>query len=119
VPAALRITSKLNPVLPHLDHTLKTAQPIIDQLGPYKCAIVNAAVVLRSMTGFGGTGHGPSGPAQEFRLQAAAGAEAAQIHALKPHRDAYHPPCKYLAGHSDVLPLTGLGNGHGILGGGR
>jgi phospholipid/cholesterol/gamma-HCH transport system substrate-binding protein len=69
VPPTLRVTNALNPVLKPLYDALNGALPIIDAVGRYGCNIVNLGATWRSMTGSGGTGEGPAGPAMQFRLQ--------------------------------------------------
>jgi phospholipid/cholesterol/gamma-HCH transport system substrate-binding protein len=113
VPRALELTRALDPVLPRLDDAVRPLRPIVRHVGRYGCDIKNAAVTLRSMTGFVGTGTGPNGPSSQFRLQVAVSLEAAGVKELVPIRDAYFEPCTYLGRHHNVLPGTG------ILGGGR
>jgi phospholipid/cholesterol/gamma-HCH transport system substrate-binding protein len=101
VPAALRITGSLSPVLRPLRETLGDLVPMVTRLGRYGCDIENFGVVFRSMTGFGGTGEGPIGPAMAFRLQAIP-PSAEEITGSKDdsgliQRDGYPEACKYLA----------------------
>jgi virulence factor Mce-like protein len=109
VPAVLRLTSSLRPLLPRADDGLGSLSPIVRYVGRYGCDVINTAVTLRSMTGFVGNGTGPNGPSSQFRLQAVAGVEALGVKETKAYRDAYFPPCKYLAHEFDVTPLTNLG----------
>lgn len=109
VPAALRLTSALSPLLPRLDNGLGSLSPILQYVGRYGCDVINTAVTLRSMTGYVGTGTGPNGPSSQFRLQAVAGVEALGVKETKAHHDAYFPPCRYLAHPFTVTPLTNLG----------
>lgn len=89
------------PLGPRLQDGAQLATPFLDYVGEYSCDVINTAVVLRSMTGFGQTGEGVNGPAMAFRLQAVipAGAEAVGIKdgtgILK--REAYEEPCKYVS----------------------
>lgn len=69
IPATLRLTAAVSPVLKPLDEVLSTLTPMAERIGPHKCDIVNFGTVFRSVTGFGGTGEGPNGAAMEFRLQ--------------------------------------------------
>jgi hypothetical protein len=81
---------------------------MVTRLGRYGCDVVNFGAVFRSMTGLGGTGEGPGGPAMEFRLQAIppSAAEAAGIsdHSGLVTRDGYPAPCKYLASPYPATP---------------
>lgn len=106
VPAALKITGALRPLLGPLGQGIGDLIPMVTQIGRYGCDIENLGAVFRSMTGFGGTGSGPGGPAMEFRLQAIPSQET--VGALTPGpslvtRDGYPAPCKYA---SRPYPLT-------------
>jgi phospholipid/cholesterol/gamma-HCH transport system substrate-binding protein len=106
VPAALRLTGALRPVLAPLSQGLDDMRPILQQVGRYGCNIVNLGTVFRSMTGFGGTGEGPGGPAMQFRLQDIPSQEGSGSDTGGPStitRDGYPAPCKYLA---TTYPLT-------------
>ena len=75
--------------------------PLVTRVGRYGCDFVNFGAVFRSMTGFGGTGEGPGGPAMEFRLQAIP-PTVSQVTGTSEQsnlviRDGYPAPCKYLA----------------------
>ena len=89
--------------------------PIVQQLGPYGCNLKNFGAVLRSLTGFGGLGNGPGGPAVAFRLIAipSAPTEALGVKDLTGvvKHDAYYPPCAYDATKypTNLAPLAGLG----------
>lgn len=116
VPAVLRVTGAADPILEPLHETLSDANVIVDQLAPYGCDIENFGAVFRSMTGLGGFGEGPNGPAMGFRLQAVA-PPAGEVLSFKDgtgimHRDGYPEPCKYLS-----RPYTSITKA-GILGGG-
>jgi phospholipid/cholesterol/gamma-HCH transport system substrate-binding protein len=101
VPAVLRITASLRPLLRPLLQGLRNLTPMLGQLAPYGCNIENFGAVFRSMTGFGGTGTGPHGPAMAFRLTvvppAGQGFFGARDTSGLTSRDGYPPPCKYLA----------------------
>ncbi|WP_354700104.1 hypothetical protein DSM112329_00367 [Paraconexibacter sp. AEG42_29] len=111
VPKVLDVTRSLKPVLPRLNEAIGELTPMVRYLGPYGCDIINTGVVLRSMTGFVGTGTGPNGPSSQFRLQALAGVEAIGLKDTKSLKTAYHPPCQYLGHDFVVTPLTNLGKG--------
>lgn len=101
VPAALRITRSLSPVLSPLGQALDNLIPLLNRVGRYGCDFINFGAVFRSMTGFGGTGEGPGGPAMEFRLQAIP-PSVNQVTGTSEQsnlvtRDGYPAPCKYLA----------------------
>lgn len=96
VPAALKVTSALKPLLPRLEETFGELSPILKHVGKHGCDVINSGIVLRSMTGFVGTGEGPNGPSSGFRLQAATGSEALGIKEQAQVRDAYYAPCSYL-----------------------
>lgn len=106
IPATLRMTDALPPVLPRVDGAVKPAMPIFRTIGDYACDVINFAVVVRSMTGFGGTGVGPVGPAMQFRLQAVAGLQSLSgVEELGGgRRDAYPAPCTFSPGGE--YPLT-------------
>jgi hypothetical protein len=111
VPAALKVTRSLSPVLPRVKSLLDEGLPVVDYIGPRGCDIENFGIVMRSMTGFGGVGTGPLGPSMEFRAQLEPTPEAlAPATKLVPiKKDAYSAPCKYL---SQVYPYdTGQGGG--------
>jgi virulence factor Mce-like protein len=111
IPAALQITSGLSPVLQPLGQALDGADPIIQYVAPRGCDLENFGAVMRSMTGFGGTGTGPVGPAMEFRAQLALGAEALDplSHLAPAQHDAYPAPCRYVdKTYPDVPPLVNL-----------
>jgi virulence factor Mce-like protein len=99
VPAALRVTRALDPVLPTVRSILEHGLPIIRYIGPRGCDIENFGVTMRSMTGFGGTGRGPIGPSMEFRAQVIPTPEALSPGTLlsPARKDAYATPCKYLS----------------------
>ncbi|HEX4110776.1 MAG TPA: MlaD family protein [Solirubrobacteraceae bacterium] len=99
VPAALKLTSSLQPVLSPLGQWLSNLTPMFNQIAPYGCNIENFGAVFRSMTGFGGIGTGPNGPAASFRLTIVPpglGALGAIDNSGLTARDGYPPPCKYL-----------------------
>jgi len=116
VPAALRITGSLSPLLRPLGQTLDNLVPMVTRLGRYGCDIENFGVVFRSMTGFGGTGEGPNGPAMAFRLQAVP-PTAGELTGSKDGsglvvRDGYPEPCKYLStAYPGSAPRVGTGAG--------
>ncbi|WP_372788117.1 MlaD family protein [Paraconexibacter sp.] len=99
VPAALRITRALKPVLPRLDGGLADAIPMLQYIGPRACDIENFGVTMRSMTGFGGEGTGPLGPLMQFRAQVIFAPEtlAPLGTVVKPRKDQYAAPCRYLS----------------------
>jgi virulence factor Mce-like protein len=100
-PAALRLTASLQPLLAPLLQGLQNLIPMENQIAPYGCNIENMGAVFRSMTGFGGTGTGPHGPAMEFRLTVVppGGLNFFGAKDTTPltKRDGYPAPCKYLA----------------------
>ncbi len=107
VPAALHLVRSASPVLSPLNRVLARAVPIVNQVAPYGCNLENTATVLRSMTGFGGTGSGPAGPAMAFRLEVIL-APPTEILGTKDYtglvqRVGYSGPCTYLA---STYPLT-------------
>jgi phospholipid/cholesterol/gamma-HCH transport system substrate-binding protein len=110
VPAILRITGPLSPLLAPLRSLFDTALPAVRYVGQRGCDIENFGVVMRSMTGFGGVGTGPIGPAMEFRAQVVLTPEALAPAALvsPPIKDAYAPPCTYL---SKAYPYESAGGG--------
>jgi virulence factor Mce-like protein len=101
VPAALKLTGALRPALQPLSEAVSDLTPMVSQVGEHGCDIINTGTVFRSMTGFGGTGEGPGGPAMQFRLQAIPSPETLGIDPGGPlsivKRDGYPAPCKYIA----------------------
>jgi len=116
IPAALRITSGASPLLRPLHELFSDLDTMVDVVAPYRCDIENFGAVFRSMTGMGGLGEGPNGPAMAFRLQAIAPlpGEAFSVPDTSSllHREGYSPPCKFLS-----TPYNAVDRG--ILGGGR
>ena len=116
VPAALRITRSLSPLLAPLGQALDNLTPMVAHIGRYGCDVINFGAVFRSMTGFGGTGDGPGGPAMEFRLQAIP-PSVNQVTGTSEQsnlviRDGYPGPCKYLASpYSAAAPRIRAGGG--------
>jgi phospholipid/cholesterol/gamma-HCH transport system substrate-binding protein len=116
VPAALKITSAVSPLLPQLSQALGRATPISDQVAPYGCNIENFGSVIRSMTGFGGSANvpgGPGGPAMAFRLEVIP-ASPQQMLGVKDStltkRVGYSRPCSYLSKTypTSTSPTSGL-----------
>ena len=90
-------------MLSPLQRGLTDLIPMLGQIAPYGCNIENFGAVFRSVTGFGGTGTGPNGPAMEFRLTAVPpGGLQGLVGAIDSSgltsRDGYPPPCRYLSG---------------------
>jgi virulence factor Mce-like protein len=114
VPDLLKLTNSVSPVLDPLSRVLSRATPIANQVAPYGCNVANTAAVLRSMTGFGGQGTGPDGPAMAFRLEIVL-APPTEILGTKDytglvHRVGYAAPCTYLGTTYPTVtqPLSGL-----------
>ncbi len=97
IPAALKFTGALAPVLPPLRDALTRLAPMLVTTGQHGCDLENLGVTLRSMTGFGGTGTGPLGPPMEFRAQIAGGPEALDQFGTSTdlRHEAYAPPCTH------------------------
>jgi virulence factor Mce-like protein len=108
IPAALQITGSLQPVLAPLGQGLDNLTTMANQVAPYGCNIINLGAVFRSMTGYGGTGEGPNGPAMAFRLMVVPSGLGTLLGAADSSglatRDGYPPPCKYLA---STYPIIG------------
>jgi virulence factor Mce-like protein len=101
VPAALRITGALSPVLTPLRGMLGDLSPILGHVSRYSCDVVNFGQTMRSMTGYTQPGSGPHGPAQAFRLQLVYPLST-DVVGVKDQsgfnkRDQLPPACKYLA----------------------
>ncbi len=101
MPAALRVTRSVSPLLGPLKGTIEHGTPILDEVGLHACDLTNWAVNLRSMTGLGGTGEGPAGPAMAFRLIPVLSAPTETLGVGDTTglvmRDGYPAPCKYLS----------------------
>jgi ABC-type transporter Mla subunit MlaD len=100
-PALLRITGSASRLLAPVRQAASNLTPMLVQVGRYGCDIENFGAVFRSMTGRGGVGSGPAGPAMEFRVQISA-FNPTQIIGLGAlpgvgRRDTYSPPCTYLS----------------------
>ncbi|WP_040599933.1 MlaD family protein [Patulibacter medicamentivorans] len=112
VPAAIDVTTALNPLLPRLDGALGDALPMVRRIGRYGCDIINLGTVFRSMTGYGGMGQGPAGPPMAFRLQAIISPGTESIGVSDPTgfliKDGYPKPCKYLGGTYPAISVHGL-----------
>ena len=113
VPSALQLTGSLQPLLDPLIQSLQKLIPVEQQATPYGCNIINLGAVFRSMTGWGGIGTGPNGPAMEFRLTAVPGGGLSTIGGPglgTAPRDGYPAPCKYLASTYPQItsPLGGI-----------
>jgi ABC-type transporter Mla subunit MlaD len=97
---ARRFLLGADPVLPAANQALENLRPLLAVVGAHACDVVDSAVTLRSMTGWGQPGFGPNGPAMAFRLQAMApnGGDAVGVTdttgLLK--RVGYEAPCSYL-----------------------
>jgi hypothetical protein len=114
VPGALRLTKALRPVLDPTRAALQNLTPMVTEIGRYGCDIKNLGATFRSMTGFGGVGEGPGGPAMQFRLQSISPFPTEALGVTDNTglliRDGYPEPCKYLGGEypsPDIRGLTG------------
>jgi hypothetical protein len=112
IPALLKITSGAAPLLTPLHELFSDATAIINGIAPYGCDIENFGAVFRSMTGLGGYGDGPNGPAMGFRLQAVSPLPG-EVLGMKDgtglmHRDGYTRPCKFLSGPYNAVNRAGL-----------
>jgi phospholipid/cholesterol/gamma-HCH transport system substrate-binding protein len=99
VPPVLHLLHTADPLLAPLAQGLSNLTPVVTILGRYGCDIENFGEVFRSVTGFGGNGAGPNGPAMSFRLTAAAPPLGEAIGAKDPltHRQSYAKPCTFLS----------------------
>ena len=102
VPAALKLTSAVDPLLGRLRPMLADLTSMVHKVAPYGCDITNFGAVFRSMTGLGTkAGGGPGGPAMQFRLQAAATPLTETLSLVDSTgmvvRDGYPRPCQYLS----------------------
>jgi virulence factor Mce-like protein len=109
VPEALQLTAGLQPLGHPLVESFDHLQTVADRVAPYKCDVVNFAAVFRSMTGFGGIGEGPVGPAMQFRLQAGVTPPEEVLGTRKisglVKRVGYPKPCRYLASPYPAVPV--------------
>jgi virulence factor Mce-like protein len=117
IPAVLKITGAVSPVLSPLSQGLTHATPIVNYVAPYGCNIKNFATVIRSMTGFGAADQpvGPYGPAMAFRLEIIP-ASPLEILGAKDvtgltKRVGYAPPCHYLSTSYPTFTSPGVGTG--------
>jgi ABC-type transporter Mla subunit MlaD len=102
VPAVLRLTGALSPLLTPLGNGLRNAIPTINYIGGRACNVENFGAVVRSMTGWGGTtGDGPNGAATQFRLQVLVAPLTSELGLAQPpgsaQRTTYDPPCAFLS----------------------
>ena len=120
VPAALRITNALHPLLTPLRQTLSGLQPIVTALGQHGCDVYNMTSNWRSALGYGVRGSqgaelpsGNIGQLNFFRVTLIAGLNSVQglasPSAPLAQRDVYPTPCKYAPGPNYIDPLPGLG----------
>lgn len=115
VPAALALTKAADPLLQPLREAFSDLTPMSRQIARYECDITNFGAVFRSMTGFGGFGDGPNGPAMQFRLQAVAPVPTEAL-SLKDttglvRREGYVEPCTYPAKPYPAIERPSLGGG--------
>jgi virulence factor Mce-like protein len=112
IPALLKITAGAAPLLTPLHELFSDATAIVNGIAPYGCDIENFGAVFRSMTGMGGYGDGPNGPAMGFRLQAVSPLPGEVLSAKDGtglmHRDGYSQPCKFLSGPYNTVNRAGL-----------
>lgn len=107
IPAVLRITGSLQPLLAPLGQGLDNLTSMANQVAPYGCNVINLGAVFRSMTGYGGYGEGPNGPATSFKLMVVPSGAGTLAGAVDTSglaaRDGYPPPCKYVAGKYPIV----------------
>lgn len=113
VPPVLRIVHGAAPLLTPLREVLSDLIPISNVAGRYGCDIVNFGAVFRSVTGFGGNGEGPNGPAMSFRLTAAGPLPGEAIGTKDTtglaYRESYTAPCKFLSTPYTIVERPTLG----------
>ncbi|WP_354700080.1 hypothetical protein DSM112329_00343 [Paraconexibacter sp. AEG42_29] len=113
VPAVLKLTKAIPPVLPKAEHALKTASPILDELAPSGCDFINLWTTFRSMTGFGINGSGPGGPTMMFRAavvpspEVLSGTGGITPKPGTPTRNAYPAPCRFGPSEYPTTTLAG------------
>ena len=99
MPATLRITAALSPVVGPLRAGFDDLTPTVAYIGRYGCDIRHLGAVFRSMTGIGSTPGGEVGALSQFRFQLIpspdenVGNQTAQS---ARGREGYPAPCKYL-----------------------
>jgi virulence factor Mce-like protein len=104
VPAALKITGSVPPLLGPLDQLVSNLTPMLLEISRYGCNVTNWGAAMRSMDEAAGIGQGPLGWVGEFRAAATVLSPTATFGYGGPSqllpRDGYSPPCKYLASNS-------------------
>jgi phospholipid/cholesterol/gamma-HCH transport system substrate-binding protein len=122
VPAVLRITDDVRPLLHPVDAALRDLAPPVRILGAHGCDIHNMTANWRSVLGYGVGGGGPIGPLNNFRIEVIAGPESVTggsfgqqlpTNRLVPDHDLFSAPCKY---GPQVYDASGL---DGVAGAGR
>jgi phospholipid/cholesterol/gamma-HCH transport system substrate-binding protein len=103
VPAALKVTRALSPVLDPVKRLAATLDPAVSQLGLSACDIVNFAENWRSTLGMGASGGGEIGDLNTFRLTAVSGAGVVSgfgdaLPSQVPDRNVYSSPCQFSPG---------------------
>jgi virulence factor Mce-like protein len=96
VPAALRVTRALSPLLPRLQDAGVHLAPIVTGLGRYSCDLAELGDNWRSVLNQGVPGGGEIGPLTSFRITALGTAES--LAAFAPDQGTQEPfsaPCKY------------------------
>jgi virulence factor Mce-like protein len=100
VPAALQVTSALDPLLKPVRRALDDAQPLVTTLGAHGCDFVDFGDNWRSVLNQGAAGGTLIGPMTGFRVTVIAGPESVSGFGRAPKafatdRDRFPAPCKY------------------------
>jgi phospholipid/cholesterol/gamma-HCH transport system substrate-binding protein len=101
VPAVLRITDNLAPVLAPLRRGLADTTPVVAKLGEHGCDIIDFGSNLRSVLNQGVAGGGPVGPLTDLRFTLLAAPDSVSGFApAVPHPadEKFYPPCKFHVG---------------------
>jgi len=114
VPAALKLTRSLDPVLTPLAETLGDLVEPVQRIGRHACDLRNLSENWRSVLGWGTSGGTAFGPYNTFRIEAVAGPSSVsqygqglvKVPGALIDRNPYPGPCVEDGGTYDVVDVT-------------